>query len=78
MNKEELQYLNLGHVDEVGKLKSNQGEMEKELPLSEKPRKEMRRERLTLSNAPDSHQQHGFRLSHLIIYIFNRSTGLLD
>lgn len=26
--------------------------MEKELPLSEKPREEMRRERITLSNAP--------------------------
>lgn len=65
----ELQYLNL--------LENNQEEMEKELPLSEKPRKEMRRERLTLSNAPDSHQEHDFCLSHLIIYIFNHNMGLL-
>lgn len=72
-----MQYLNLGHVDEVGKLESNQEEMEKELPLSEKPRIEMRRERLTLSNAPDSRQEHGFCLSHLIIYIFNHNMGLL-
>lgn len=78
MSKKELQYLNLGHLDEVRKLQSHQGEMEKGLPLSEKPRKEMRRERLTPSNAPDRHQLHGFRPSHLIIYIFNHSMGLLD
>lgn len=43
----------LGHMTEVRKIKKQSvKEMEKELPLSEKPRTEMRRKWLTLSNAP--------------------------
>lgn len=43
----------LGHMNEVREIKKQSvKEMEKELPVSEKPRAEMRRERLTLSNPP--------------------------